>query len=228
MNRLYLETHGVDVSVWEVNQAGVRLAREAAGPDRCVLGDMSSTGQLLEPYGAYKELQFEEAFREQAEVLAEAGVDGFIIETMFDLREALCALRACKAVCGLPTIVSIAFQTEKNGGRTMMGDTAEQCARRLVDAGADVVGANCGDLDPLQMSQVVARLRAATDLPIAAQPNAGRPQLIGDETVFDMAPEPFAEGIAACIREGARIVGGCCGTTPAHMEAVRRRLSDRM
>jgi 5-methyltetrahydrofolate--homocysteine methyltransferase len=228
MNRIYIETHGVDVSVREVNQAGVRLAREAAGHDCCVLGDMSSTGQLLEPYGAYKESQFEEAFREQARVLAEAGVDGFITETMFDLREALCALQACKAVCGLPVIVSIAFQTEKNGGRTMMGDTAEQCVRQLADAGADAVGANCGDLDPLQMSRVVALLRAATDLPIAAQPNAGRPQLIGDKTVFDMEPEPFAEGIAVCIREGARIVGGCCGTTPAHIEAISRRLTDRM
>lgn len=228
MNRIYLETHGVDVSVREVNQAGVRLAREAAGRDRCVLGDMSSTGQLLEPYGSYKEAQVEETFREQAEVLAEAGVDGFILETMFDLRETLCALRACKAVCPLPAIASIAFQTEKDGGRTMMGDTAGQCARRLADAGADAMGANCGDLDPLQMSRIVALLRVATDLPLVAQPNAGRPQLIGDQTVFNMEPEPFAEGIVACIREGARIVGGCCGTTPAHIEAVRRRLLDRM
>ena len=224
MNRIYIETHNIGASVREVNEAGVRLAREAAGDDRCALGDMSSTRQLLEPYGTYTESQFEEAFREQARVLAEAGVDGLIVETVFDLREALCALRACKAACGLPVIVCIAFQTDANGGRTMMGDTAEQCARQLADAGADVVGANCGDLDPLQMSRVVALLREATALPIAAQPNAGRPQLIGEQTVFDMAPEAFAEGIAECVREGATIVGGCCGTTPAHIEAVRRDL----
>ncbi len=224
MNRIYIETHNVGVSVREVNEAGVRLAREAAGDDRCVLGDMSSTGQLLEPYRTYTESQFCDAFREQARVLAEAGVDGLIVETVFDLREALCALRACKAVCGLPVIVCVAFRTDANGGRTMMGDTAEQCARQLADAGADALGANCGDLDPLQMSRVVALLRAATDLPIAAQPNAGRPQLIGDRTVFDMGPEPFAEGIVECVREGARIVGGCCGTTPKHIEAACRRL----
>ncbi|MBP7050806.1 MAG: homocysteine S-methyltransferase family protein [Phycisphaerae bacterium] len=224
MNRIYIDTHNVGVSVREVNEAGVRLARQAAGDDRCVLGDMSSTGQLLEPYGTYTESQFHEAFREQAQVLAEAGVDGLIVETVFDLREALCALRACKTACGLPVIVSIAFKTDANGGRTMMGDTAEQCAGQLADAGADAIGANCGDLDPLQMSRVVALLRAATDLPIAAQPNAGRPQLIGDKTVFDMVPEPFAEGVAECVRAGATIVGGCCGTTPAHIEAVRRRL----
>ncbi len=224
MNRIYIETHHVGVSVQEVNEAGVRLARQAAGDGRIVLGDMSSTGRLLEPYGTYAESQFHDAFREQAHVLANAGVDGLIVETVFDLREALCALRACKAACPLPAIVCIAFQTDANGGRTMMGDTAQQCARQLADAGVDVIGANCGDLDPLQMSRMVALLRAATDLPIAAQPNAGRPQLIGDQTVFDMAPEPFAEGVAECVCAGATIVGGCCGTTPEHIEAVRRRL----
>jgi methionine synthase I (cobalamin-dependent) len=120
----------------------------------------------------------------------------------------------------------MAFQTDSKGGRTMMGDTAEQCARRLTDAGADVIGANCGDLDPVQMSRVVAMLRAATDRPIGAQPNAGRPRLVEDETVFDMAPAPFAAGIAECIRAGAQVVGGCCGTTPEHIRAVHRLRED--
>jgi 5-methyltetrahydrofolate--homocysteine methyltransferase len=226
MNRIYIETHNVGVSVADVNRASVELAREAAGDRLCVLGDMSSTGQLLEPYGSYRETQFYDAFREQAEVLARAGVDGVILETMFDLREALCALRACKDAFALPVIVSIAFQTDKNGGRTMMGDTAEQYARQLTDAGADVIGANCGALDPVQMSRVVAALHAATDRPIAAQPNAGRPQLIDDKTVFDMEPAAFAEGVAECIRAGAQIVGGCCGTTPEHIRAVHERIRD--
>jgi len=226
MNRIYIETHNVGVSVQDVNKAGVELAREAAGVERCVLGDMSSTGQLLEPYGTYRETQFYDAFREQAQTLAQAGVDGFIVETVFDLREALCALRACKETIGLPVIISIAFQTDKNGGRTMMGDTAEQCARQLTDAGADVIGANCGDLDPMQMSRVVAALRAATSRPIAAQPNAGKPQLVDDKTVFDMGPAAFAEGVAECVRAGAQIVGGCCGTTPEHIRAVRERIRD--
>jgi len=224
MNQIYIETHNVGVSVRDVNRAGAELARAAAGDNLCVLGDMSSTGQLLEPYGTYKETQFYDAFRAQAQVLAQAGVDGFMIETMFDLREALCALRACKERFSLPVIVSIAFQTDTNGGRTMMGDTAEQCARQLTDAGADVIGANCGDLDPLQMSRVIALLRAATDRPIAAQPNAGRPQLVEDRTIFDMEPAAFSEGVAECIGAGAQIVGGCCGTTPEHIRTVRRRI----
>ncbi len=224
MNPIYIETHNVGVSVRDVNRAGVELAREAAGGRLCVLGDMSSTGQLLEPYGTNRESQFQDAFREQAESLAQAGVDGFIIETMFDLREALCALRACKEHSGLPIIISIAFQTDEKGGRTMMGDTVEQCARQLTDSGADAIGANCGDLDPVQMARVVALLKAATDRPIAAQPNAGKPRWTGDRTVFDVEPPEFAQGVAACVRAGAQIVGGCCGTTPEHIRAVREQI----
>lgn len=220
MNRIYIEMHNLGVSVRDVNRAGAELARQAARKERYVLGNLSSTGQLLEPYGTYKESQFYDAFREQAGILAESGVDGFIIETMFDLREALCALRACKENFSLPVIVSIAFSTVEKGGRTMMGDSAEQCAKSLTDAGADVVGANCGELDPAQMAAVVSYLKSATTLPVLAQPNAGRPKLLGDKTVFEMAPAQFAEGIAECLRAGAKLVGGCCGTSPEHIRAV--------
>jgi 5-methyltetrahydrofolate--homocysteine methyltransferase len=220
MNRIYIETHNLDISIQDVNRAGVELARQAVGTERYVLGNLSSTGQLLEPYGTYKESQFYDAFREQAGILAESGVDGFVIETMFDLREALCALRACKKNFPLPVIVSIAFSTVEKGGRTMMGDSAEQCAKSLTDAGTDVVGANCGELDPAQMAVVVSLLKSATTVPVLAQPNAGRPKLVGDKTVFEMAPAQFAEGIAECLRAGARLVGGCCGTSPEHIRAV--------
>jgi len=227
MNRVYLETHNVGVSLRDVNKAGAELARQAAGRDRYVLGDISSTGQLLEPYGTFKESQFYDAFKEQAEILAEAGVDGFIIETMFDLREAICALRACKENTPLPAIVTMAFATEEKGGRTIMGDSAEQCAKGLTDAGADAVGANCGDLAPSQMAVVVSLLKAVMSLPILAQPNAGKPKLIGEQTVFEMAPAPFAAGIAECLQAGAQLVGGCCGTTPEHIAAVAAMLREK-
>jgi 5-methyltetrahydrofolate--homocysteine methyltransferase len=226
MNRVYIETHNVGVSVRDVNRAGAELARQAAGDGRYVLGDISSTGQLLEPYGTYEESQFYDAFREQAEVLAEAGVDAFIIETVFDLREALCALRACKGSFALPVIVSIAFSTETNGGRTIMGNSADECAKQITDAGADVIGTNCGQLGPAEMAVVVSLLRSATELPILAQPNAGTPQLVDDRTVFEMVPEPFAAGIAQCVQAGARLVGGCCGTTPEHIRAVAAMLNE--
>jgi 5-methyltetrahydrofolate--homocysteine methyltransferase len=224
MNRIYIETHKVDVPVREVNVAGAKLAREAAGDDQCVLGNLSSTGQLLEPYGALTQAQLHEALAEQAGILTEAGVDALLVETMFDLREALGALAACKESSRLPVLVSIAFQTEKDGGRTVMGDTAEQCARQLTEAGADIVGANCGDLGPAQMATVVATFRAHSDRPILAQPNAGRPTLIDGRTVVDLQPGPFAQGISACIDAGARLVGGCCGTTPEHVAAVRESI----
>lgn len=220
MNRIYIETHHIDVGVLEVNRAGAELARQAAGDDQYVLGDISSTGQLLEPYGTYKESEFYNAFKEQAEILAEAGVDAFIIETMFDLREMLCALRACRDNFSLPVIASMAFVTEVKGGRTIMGNSAEECARRITDGGADVVGANCGDLDPFQMGAVVSLLQAATSLPILVQPNAGRPKLVDNVTAYEMDPTAFAAGIAECLRAGARLVGGCCGTSPEHIRAV--------
>lgn len=227
MNRIYLETHHLSVGVREVNRAGAELAKKAAGENQYVLGDMSCTGQLLEPYGAYQESEFYDTFQEQAEILARAGVNGFIIETIFDLREALCALRACKENFPLPVIVSMAFTSETKGGRTMMGNTAEECARKLADAGADVIGANCGDLDPSQMAVVVSLLKTATHLPILAQPNAGKPKLVSEQTVFDMSPEDSASGIVECLDAGARLVGGCCGTSPQHIRVLARVLEER-
>jgi len=227
MNRIYIETHHLNIGVEEVNQAGVELARQATGENQYVLGDISSTGQFLEPYGSYKESEFYDAFKEQAGILAEARVDGFIIETMFDLQEALCALRACKDEFSLPVIVSMAFNTETKGGRTIMGNSAEECATKLTDSGADVIGANCGDLNPSQMAVVVSILRSATSLPILAQPNAGKPKLVNNRTLFDMDPKDFATGIAKCLDAGAHLVGGCCGTTPEHIRTLANLLNER-
>ena len=219
MNRVFVERHRIGIDVKEVNRAGAALAREAAGAGGLVLGDLSSTALLLDPYGPGTERETLEAFREQARLLAEGGIDGFIIETMTDLREAECALRACKEVSPLPVVVCIAFDTAQRGGRTVMGDSAEQCARRLADAGADAIGANCGGIDPAQMAEIVSRMASFSALPIAAEPNAGLPKLIAGRTVFDMDPESFALGLADCARAGATVLGGCCGTTPEHIRA---------
>jgi 5-methyltetrahydrofolate--homocysteine methyltransferase len=224
MNRIYIETHNLDIGVREVNIAGAELARQVAGENQYVLGNLSSTGQMLEPYGTYKESDFYENFREQAEILVEGGVDGFIIETVFDLREALCALRACKDVASLPVLVAMAFSTQEKGGRTIMGNTAEQIAKAVTDAGAQAVGANCGELSPAEMSVVISHFSTATSIPIIAEPNAGKPRLVAGKTHFDMDPDTFAEGIALCVENGARIVGGCCGTTPEHICATTARM----
>ncbi len=224
MNRVYIETHQLGLRVKDVNMEGARLAKSAAGNQAYVLGDISSTGKLLEPYGDLSPKDAFNAFAEQASMLASGGVDGFIIETMIDLREALCALQACKTVASLPIIASMAFANSKNGGRTVMGNSAQECAKALAEGGVVAIGANCGDLDPTQMASVVAALRAETSLPILSMPNAGMPKLIDNQTVFDLSPQDFASGIAECIQAGARLVGGCCGTSPAHILAVKNIL----
>lgn len=227
MNRVNVESHGIGVDVREVNLAGASLARKAAGPGLCVLGDMGSTGRMLKPHGDLTEEAAYAAYKEQAAILAEGGVDGFIVETMFDLREALCALRACKEVSVLPVIVSMTFTTLKRGGRTVMGDSARDCAAALEKAGASAIGTNCGGLDPTEIAQIVSWMKEVSSLPLVAQPNAGRPRLAGNETVFDMSPAEFASGTRACAEAGAHLLGGCCGTSPAHIRALRSSVQGR-
>ncbi len=224
MNRIYIETHNLSIDVKEVNLAAVRLARSVISNDQFILGDISSTGKMLKPYGEYSEIEFIDNFKEQSMYLAEGGVDGFIIETMFDVREALCAVNACREVSSLPIIALIAFTTSENGGRTIMGNSAEECAKILTAAGVQATGANCGDIDPIQMAQIVTIFKRATQLPIVAEPNAGKPKLVNNHTVFDMSPEDFVHGISECIRNGATVVGGCCGTTPEHIGCLAKML----
>jgi 5-methyltetrahydrofolate--homocysteine methyltransferase len=224
MNRIYIETHKLDVSVQEVNQQGVRLARSATENRQYVLGDIGSTGRLLEPYGDLPEKDAYNAFKEQASLLAAEGVDGFIIETMIDLREALCAIRACQAATSLPLIASMAFANSKKGAVTVMGNTAQACARALAEEGVLAIGTNCGDLAPSQMASVVKTLNKETSLPIVTMPNAGIPTIRGNQTVFDVSPQNFASGISECLKAGARLIGGCCGTTPEHIRAVKKIL----
>ena len=225
MNRIYLETHKVDVNIQEVNQSACRIARKAAGTECFVLGDMSSTGQMLQPYGTYTEEQFIDNFREQAELLLKGGVDGFIIETMFDLKEAVCAVKGIRKVSDFPVLALISFTTAKDGGKTMMGQGASDCAAALEEAGADCAGSNCGDLTPMEMAEVIKVMKAATDLPLAAEPNAGKPELKDGETVFNMGPGEFARGVNACADNGAVVLGGCCGTGPDHIRALAELIS---
>ncbi len=220
MNRINIETTGKEIDVEEVNRAGVSLARRAAGTEKLVFGDVGPTGQLLEPYGNYTAEQFYDNYAEQAEILAGEDVDGLIIETFTDLREAECALKACRDKTDLPLVLSLAYTTTQKGGRTIMGSTVEEAAAMAEKYRAAAVGANCGDLDPEGMAVITGLYRQATSLPLIIQPNAGKPKLVGSETHYDMEPEEYAQGVMKCMENGASILGGCCGTTPAHIEAV--------
>ncbi len=221
MNRIYIETHQLDISVREVNLAGVKLAKSAAASHQYLLGDIGSTGKLLEPYGDLSMEDALKAFKEQAALLAEGGVDGFIIETMIDLREALCALQACKAVSSLPIIASMSLANSQNGGHTVMGNSTRECARALSEPGVIAIGTNCGDLGPSQMASIIEILGKETSLPTLCMPNAGIPTLVETQTVFDLSPQSFAAGISECIDAGVRLVGGCCGTSPEHIRALK-------
>jgi 5-methyltetrahydrofolate--homocysteine methyltransferase len=162
------------------------------------------------------------AFSEQARELAAAGADALLVETMSDLDEAVIAVTAARAT-GLPVIASVVFDSGRNKDRTMMGNTPEQCAQRLEEAGADAIGANCGR-GIAGYIEICRRLRAATSHPIWIKANAGMPELVDGNAVYTTSPEEFAAHVPALIEAGATFVGGCCGTTPAFIRAVKEKV----
>lgn len=226
-NRLSLERSGETEKIEDFNVAGVNIVREAADGRAYVAGDMSSTGQMLEPYGDYTPEQFHEVFAEQASIFEKAGADLLMIETMSDINETIVAVKAAKSVTSLPVVVSLSFDPGVNGPRTMMGNAPEKCAKELDEAGADVIGANCGGVTPEQMAEIIAAMRTATNKPLIAQPNAGIPELIDGKAVFNLPPDEFAAGVMKCLDAGAQVVGGCCGTTPSHIAALRKAVDAR-
>ena len=201
-------------------EAGVALARKAAGKAKLVALDIGPLGALLEPFG---EIGFDEAyaqFAEAAEAGARAGADLVLIETMSDLLEAKAALLAVKERTGLPVFVTMTFGAD---GRTFLGTDPAAAAVTLTSLGADAVGLNCS-LGPREMTRPLEAMLRATHLPVVIQPNAGMPRLEGRETVYGIDPEAFAQCAAGFLRAGAAAVGGCCGTTPEHIRALRRLL----
>jgi len=201
----------------EINRRGAELARRACPAGRFVAGDMGPTGKLLKPAGDADEGMLFEAFTEQANALAEGGVDFFIIETMMDVAEAAIALRAARST-GLPVFVTVSFSKKPRGYFTIMGNKPGDPARTLAEAGAAAVGTNCS-LRIGDMIDVVTEMAAATRTPIIAQPNAGNPETEQGVTTYVDGPDVYAERTPDLVRAGARVVGGCCGTTP---ETIRR------
>lgn len=238
-NRILLEHAGLADKFEAINTIGARLCREAVGKECYVAGDMCSTAQFLEPLGDYTEQQFADNAAEQARLLADNEVDLILIETMTDVRETAIAVRAAKEATGLPVVASLAFDAVADGFRTMMGHTPEHAVKELVKAGADAVGCNCGTIDPLEMSLVIADMRSHTPpsssltkgrmdgVALIAMPNAGKPELTSGEVVFRLSPEEFAQGVLKCIEAGATLVGGCCGTTPDHIRALAQAVGGR-
>jgi len=223
-NPITLARHDLAGQCDAINRAGARIARQAAGPDRYVLGDIGSCGEFLEPLGTLKPEELKEAFAVQVQGLKAGGVDGFIIETMTALDETVVAVEAAKA-CRLPILVSMAFDATANGFRTMMGVDVETMVSSLVSQGADAVGFNCGTatLDQyvdLADAFVKAVKACPRQVPIYAEPNAGKPELEGDRAVWGVTPDQFARALQRIYAKGIHILGGCCGTGPEHIRAV--------
>lgn len=226
-SRIMLNRHGSADDTAAVNRAGVEIVREAfkrAGRDGYVIGDIGPFGGLMEPYGDFTDEQVLAAFTEQAKALVDAGADAIIIETQTGLEELLLGIRAAKEAGAACVIGSMAYDVTLDGStfRTMMGVGPERAAEVMQENGADVVALNCGTgMDMERARQAVERYRAATDLPVMAQPNAGQPKLVNMKVVYDETPEEMVKGVAPLLLGGASIVGGCCGSTPDHIRAFR-------
>jgi len=214
-------------AVAELNVAAARLARQArdeTAPDKLVAGDIGPTGKFLKPMGDLGPDELREVFLEQAAALVEGGVDLISIETMFDLAEACLAVEAARSVAGdLPVMACLTYGVTPRGYRTMMGVDPRRGCTALLDAGADVVGCNCSITGEL-MVELVAEIRAITDAPLLAEPNAGQPRLEEGTTVYDESPRHYAASGAAIVAQGANLIGGCCGTTPEHIAALVKAL----
>jgi 5-methyltetrahydrofolate--homocysteine methyltransferase len=206
--------------VAELNRAGAQISREAAGSRALVFASIGPTGELIGLTSTYTEQEIEDVFAEQVAAILEGDPDGFVIETFADLTEAKCALRAVQGQCDLPVAVSLTFDEGRRGPATLMGVTPQEAAEELTAAGADLVGANCGGLSDDGWEQVIRIMKAHTDRPIWAKANAGIPQLIGGKSVFPMGPEAFAALGKRLAAAGAKVIGGCCGTSPAHIAAL--------
>lgn len=224
-NRFRLALHGSEGRVGELNRAAAANARAAADEAGrgagLVAGSMGPTGELLEPLGAMSARACEEAFAEQARGLAEGGADLLWIETMSDLGEAEAAVRGARAACDLPVAVTMSFDT---AGRTMMGVTGSDMARRLQGLGLAALGANCGANLADTEAAAAAIAAEAGGIPVICKPNAGVPVWRGGGLVYDGTPEVMAAGAARARRAGAAVIGACCGSTPEHIAAMAAAL----
>jgi 5-methyltetrahydrofolate--homocysteine methyltransferase len=217
-----LAGHGLEGRAYELNRAAARLARDAAPAGRYVAGSLGPTGKFLKPQGDYTEEEFAATYAEQARGLADGGADVLLIETQYDLREALAALRGARSATALPVFVTMTFSAFPRGYFTLMGDTVARAAAELEQGGTRAVGANC-TLNSEQMVGCVRALRQATALPVIAQANAGQPVIGIDGRVgYSQGLDDYTRFVPDIVRAGAGFIGGCCGTNPSYIRAMAR------
>ncbi|MCK4447513.1 MAG: bifunctional homocysteine S-methyltransferase/methylenetetrahydrofolate reductase [Candidatus Marinimicrobia bacterium] len=216
-NRFKLNAHGFDEEVSSINYQGARIAREEAGEDIWVAGSIGPLGIRIEPWGPTSVEEARDVFKEQAKALYDGGIDLFILETFYDLGEIQQAIIAVKEICDLPVIAQM---TIGDDGNSLYGTTPEHFAKRLSEWGSDVVGINCS-VGPQIMLNALEKMVRVADKPISIQPNAGVPRNIEGRNIYLVSAEYMADYTKRFIQTGAKIIGGCCGTTPEHIRAMR-------
>ncbi|MBR0382616.1 MAG: homocysteine S-methyltransferase family protein [Eubacterium sp.] len=221
-NRIKLAEYGAQDRVGSINESLVKLARKAAGDKALVAGDLTMTGQALEPVGSLALEDLITVYKEQVEALLRGGADLFVVETMMSLAETRAAVIAIRECCDLPVIASLTFGDD---GRTLYGTDPATAVVVLQSLGADVIGVNCST-GPEQMIPVIRKMKEYADVPVLAKPNAGLPILVDEKTVYPMEPEEFASYGPAMVEAGAGLIGGCCGTTPAHIAMLKNAVKD--
>ena len=228
-NKYALARHGLSEEVNKINTAGAQIARKAAGEDKYVLGDIGPSGDFLQPLGTLKADDLKNAFAEQAKALLAGGVDGFIIETMTALEEIAIAIEALKSVSELPVFASMAFDSSGDDFRTMMGVDVESALSKIASLGVDAVGFNCGkmsldDYIRLAVKYACAVQNSKEDVVVLAEPNAGTPELVEGKAIYNVPPDAFATAAEKICSAGVKIIGGCCGTGPEHIQAIAEKL----
>jgi 5-methyltetrahydrofolate--homocysteine methyltransferase len=217
-SRFQLERHGLAGSVREINRTGAAITREACGGGAVTAGDIGPSGKLF-IMGEVSEDELFSVFAEQAEALKEGGAEWLVIETMTDKGEMEIAVRAAAAT-GLPVVASMTYEKNPSGYRTVMGHSPEESVQAAAEAGASLIGANCGSGVDTYV-ELAEHLAGLTDLPIWIKGNAGLPELIDGKTVYRMDPDTYAAFISPLLEAGVGVIGGCCGTSPDFIRKIR-------
>jgi 5-methyltetrahydrofolate--homocysteine methyltransferase len=221
---LKLAADGLEAQMVELNREAVRLTRQACPVGKFVAGDIGPSGKMLQPLGDVSPEAMQNSFFSQAGVLIDSGIDLIIIETMYSLEEALAAVQGVRKAGDILLLASMTYSKTKNGFFTVMGENVSQCVSALAGAGADMMGANC-TLNSTDTIDLTKELRAATDKPLLIQPNAGKPVTSKGVTYYEQTPAEFAADARKIRAAGADMIGGCCGTTPEFIKAVKAELS---
>jgi 5-methyltetrahydrofolate--homocysteine methyltransferase len=219
-NKIKLASSDLEKKCYELNFEAARIANQAKPKGKFVAGSMGPTGKFLQPHGDCTEKEFENAYAEQAKALSDGKVDFLLIETQYDLKEAICALRAAREQSFLPVFVTMTFKKHPKGFYTIMGNSIHQCVEELEINNVPAIGANC-TVNSEEMADIMFSFREATSLPLMAQANAGDP-VVGKNggITYSQSLKDYIRFVPAIVKNGASLIGGCCGTSPEYIKRM--------